>query len=128
MASNMADKGILNYQEQNDDIFDCSDNTIIDNSDSENDLTKLKTELLALKMFVSEQIYLLKQSVGTTNTNSDNYIKSLELQMCYLKEENKIKNSITQSLVHQNTYSSISNLLARITTKVTTPRAVTLKK
>ena len=59
MASNMADKGILNYQERNDDIFDCSDNTIIDNSDSENDLTKLKTELLALKMFVSEQIYLL---------------------------------------------------------------------
>ena len=45
MANNMADKGILNYQEQNDGIFDCSDNTIIDNSDSENDLTKLKTEL-----------------------------------------------------------------------------------
>ena len=64
MASNMADKGILNYQEQNGDIFDCSDNTIIDNSHSENDLTKLKTELLALKMFVSEQIYLLNnQSV-----------------------------------------------------------------
>ena len=84
----------MNYQEQNDDIFDCSDNTIIDNSDSENDLTKLKTELLALKLFVSEQIYLLKQSVGTPNTNSDNCIKSLEEQICYLKEENKIKNSI----------------------------------
>ena len=109
MASNMADKGILNYQEQNDDIFDCSDNTIIDNSDSENDLTKLKTELLALKMFVSEQIYLLKQSIGTPNTNSDNYIKSLEEQMCYVKVENKIKNSITQSLVHQNTCNSISS-------------------
>ena len=109
MASNMADKGILNYQERNDDIFDCSDNTIIDNSDSENDLTKLKTELLALKMFVSEQIYLLKQSVGTPNNNSDNYIKSLEEQICYLKEENKIKNSIMQSLVHQNTYNSISS-------------------
>ena len=40
MASNMVDKGILNSQEQNDDIFDCSDNTIIDNCDSENDLTK----------------------------------------------------------------------------------------
>ena len=60
-------------------------------------------------MFVSEQIYLLKQSIGTPNTNSDNYIKSLEEQMCYLKEENKIKNSITQSLVHQNTYNSISS-------------------
>ena len=60
MASNMADNGILDYQEQNDDIFDCSDNTIINNSDSENDLTKLKTELLALKMFVSEQIFFLK--------------------------------------------------------------------
>ena len=45
----MADKGILNYQEQNDDIFDCSDNTIIDKTDSENDLNKLKTELLAFK-------------------------------------------------------------------------------
>ena len=61
MASNMADKGILYYQEQNDDIFNCSGNTIIDNSDSENDLTKLKSELLALKTFVSEQIHLLKQ-------------------------------------------------------------------
>ena len=109
MASNMADEGILNYQEQNDDIFGCSDNTIIDNSDSENDLTKLKTELLALKMFVSEQIYLLKQSIDTPNTNGDNYIKSLEEQICYLKEENKIKNSIIQSLVHQNIYNSISS-------------------
>ena len=109
MASNMADKGILNYEEQNDDIFDCSDNAIIDNSDSEKDLTKLKTELLALKMFVSEQTYLLKQSVDAPNTNSDNYIKSLEEQICYLKEENKIKNSIIQPLVHQNTYNSISS-------------------
>ena len=109
MASNMADKGILNYQEQYDDIFDCSDNTIIDKSDSENDLTKLKTEPLALKMFVSEQIYLLKQSVGTPNTSRDNYIKSLEEQIYYLKKENKIKNSIIQSLVHQNTYDYISS-------------------
>ena len=109
MASNMANKGILNYQEQNDDIFDSSDNIIIDNSDSENDLTKLKTELLVLKMFVSEQMYLLKQSAGTPNTNSDNYIKSLEEQICYFKEESKIKSSIIQSLVHQNTYNSISS-------------------
>ena len=78
-------------------------------NDSENDLTKLKTELSALKMFVSEHIYLLKQSVGTPNTNSDNYIKSPEEQICYLKEENKINNSVIQSLVHQNTYNSLSS-------------------
>ena len=98
MASNMTDKGILNYQEQNDDISDCSGNTIIVNSDSEKDLTKLKTELLALKTFVSEQIHLLKQSVGNPNTNSDNYIKSLEEQICYLKEEKKkINNPVISS-------------------------------
>ena len=67
---------------------------------------KLKTELMALKMFVTDQLYKLKQSVGCPTTSECNfsskesiYINSLHDQINYLKEENKIKNSIIQSLL-----------------------------
>ena len=45
--------------------FDRSDNTTVENCDA--DITNLKivkAELSALKMFVTEQIYLVKQQLG----------------------------------------------------------------
>ena len=57
-------------------------------------------------MFVTDQLYILKQSVGCPETSECNfsskesiYINSLHGQINYLKEENKIKNSIIQSLL-----------------------------
>ena len=57
-------------------------------------------------MFVIEQIYIIKQSVGSSkisvcNCSSKNniYIDSLCDQINYLREENKMKNSIIQSLL-----------------------------
>ena len=57
-------------------------------------------------MFVTDQLYILKQSVGCPKTSECNfcskesiYINSLHDQINYLKEENKIKNSIIQSLL-----------------------------
>ena len=59
---------------------------------------------------------MLKQSVGSTkapeyNPSSDFYIKSLIEQIEYLKEENKIKNSVIQSLLHQNPSSAANSAL-----------------
>ena len=57
-------------------------------------------------MFITEQLYLLKKSVGSPkigeyDTNNDLYIKSLNEQILLLKEENKAKNHIIQSLMQQ---------------------------
>ena len=80
------------------------------------DLDKLKTEVMSLKMFVTDQLYLLKQSVGNLKTpecnynrKSDIYIKSIIEQIHYLKEENKMKNSFIQSLLFQNSYTTVPN-------------------
>ena len=61
---------------------------------------------MALKMFITDQLYLLKQLVGNPktpecycNSNSDSYITYLIEQIHYLKEENKMKNSFIQSLL-----------------------------
>ena len=55
---------------------------------------------MALKMFITDQLHLLKQSIGypktpecNCNSKNDSYIKSLIEQIHYLKEENKMKNS-----------------------------------
>ena len=43
------------------------------NSDFEiNDVNKLKTETMALKMFVTEQFYIIKQSVGGLKASKSN--------------------------------------------------------
>ena len=80
------------------------------------DLDKLKMEVMSLKMFVTDQLYLLKQSVGNLKTpecnynrKSDIYIKSIIEQIHYLKEENKMKNSFIQSLLFQNSYTTVPN-------------------
>ena len=102
MTRKMANDSNSSNKEQIYNTLDQNGNTITGISDG---LNKLKTEVIALKMFVTKQLYLLKQSVGSTNTpeydSSDFYIKSL-IEQIYLKEENKIKNSIIQSLLYQN--------------------------
>ena len=105
MAKIMGDNSSFINEESDNKFSDCSDDTVVTNSDV-NDVTKLKTELLALKMFVTDQLYILKQSVGCPKTSECNfsskesiYINSLHDQTNYLKEENKIKNSIIQSFL-----------------------------
>ena len=57
-------------------------------------------------MFVTKQLYIIKQSVGSPKTsgcncssNSNIYTDSLQDRINYLSEENKMKISIIQSLV-----------------------------
>ena len=74
--------------EEFDNCFDRS----VTNSDAE--MIKLKTEPSALKMFVTEQFNLLKQSVGNPknpscncNSSSEIYIKSLNDQNIILSNK-----------------------------------------
>ena len=64
MRNNIADGSNIDNKES-DNAFKGSDDTIITNSDVDiNYLNKLKTEVTALKMFTTDQSYLLKQLVG----------------------------------------------------------------
>ena len=66
-----------------DNCFDRSDNTVFTNSDAE--MIKLATKLSALKMFVTEQFYLLKQSVGNPKNPSCNYNNSSKIYIKLIK-------------------------------------------
>ena len=105
MTNMMSDLSSLSSEESNDNLFDRSDDTVVANGDTNvNEIKNLKAELIALKMFVTEQFYLIKQQVGNPNRTvdsnyNDNYIKLLNDQLDYLKEENKAKNSIIESIV-----------------------------
>ena len=56
----VVDGNIIDNKES-DNTFEGRDDTIINNSDVDiNDLGKLKTEVIALKMFITGQLYLLK--------------------------------------------------------------------
>ena len=107
MANSMGDDSSFIREEADNNIFNSRDNSTVANSDVEtNDINKLKTEVVALKMFVTEQLYIIKQSVGSPKTSVCNcssknniYIDSLLDQINYLREENKMKNSIIQSLL-----------------------------
>ena len=103
----MGDDSSFIREESDNNILNRSDNMAVANSDVEtNDINKLKTEVMALKMFVTEQLYIIKQSVGIPKTSVYNcssminiYIDSIHDQINYLREENKMKNSIIQSLL-----------------------------
>ena len=103
------ESSLLNPDEFDSSLDSSSNSTVIANNDTEmSDLEKIRAEFLAFKMFATEQFYLLKQSVGIPNnsghinSNSEMYINHLNEQIQYLKQENKTKNSIIQSLVRQN--------------------------
>ena len=103
----MGDDSNFITEESDNNIFNRSDNTAVTNSDVEiMDLNKWKTEVAALKMFVTKQLYIIKQLVGSPKTSWCNctfknniYIDSYHDQINYLREENKMKNSIIQSLL-----------------------------
>ena len=60
-------------EESDNNIFNRSDSVAVANSDFEiKDVTKLKTETMALKMFVTEQFYIIKQSVGSPKASKSN--------------------------------------------------------
>ena len=107
MANSMGDDSSLKIEESYNNIFDRSNNATVANCDVElNNINKLKTEVMALKMFVTEQLYIIKRSVGSPDASERNcssknniYIDSLHDQIHYLKEENKLKNSIMLSLL-----------------------------
>ena len=94
-------------EESDNNIFNRSDNVAVANSDVEIiDGNKLKTEVMVLKVIVSEQLCITKQSVGSPKTpvcncSSKNniYIDSPHDQNNYLREENKMKNSVIHSLL-----------------------------
>ena len=103
------ESSLLNPEEFDNSLDSSSKSTVVANSDAEmSDLDKLRSEFLAFKMFAAEQFYLLKQSVGIpkqtahTSSNSEVYISYLNEQIQYLKEENKTKNSIIQSLLQHS--------------------------
>ena len=103
----MGDDSNFISEESDNNLFNCSDNAAVANSDAEIvDVNKLKTEVAALKMFVTVQSFIIKQSVGNPKTSVCNcsfknniYMDSLHDQINYLREENKIKNFIIQSLL-----------------------------
>ena len=56
-------------EESDNNIFNHSYNVAVANSDVEIiDVNKLKTEWMVLKMFVTEQLYIIKQSIGSCKT------------------------------------------------------------
>ena len=94
MANSMGDDSSFIGEESDNNIFNNRDYPTVANSDVEtNDINKLKTELVALKMFVMEQLYIIKQSVGSPKSSvcncssrSNIYIDSLHNQINYLRE------------------------------------------
>ena len=61
MANSMVDESSFINEESDNNIFNRSDNTAVANSDVEiNNVNKLKTEIMALKIIVTEQLYIKK--------------------------------------------------------------------
>ena len=75
----------------------------------------LETELTTLKLFVLEQFFLIKKTIQEIKdpnheVANSTYVAMLMGQIEYLKEENKIKNSIIQSLTSQYNIMNSANL------------------
>ena len=93
----MGDDSSFINEESDNNIFDRSNNTAVANSDVEiNDINKLKTEVMALKMFVIEQLYIIKQSVGSTKTSA-----------CNSSSKNNIYIDSLHDQIHEKLYYSI---------------------
>lgn len=104
--------------EQETSFSNSSNSTIVDRLDDHEEITKLKTELVALKSFVIEQLHFIKQSIREPkehqkNIQQDAYISSLLEQVDYLKDENKTKNSIIKSLTNPNSALNSKNYLRK---------------
>ena len=114
MANSVEDDSSFINEESDNNVLNLIDKTAVANdtvndvaNDVEiNDANKLKTEVMALKMVVTKHLQIIKQSVGSPKTSVCNcssknniYVDSLHDQINYLREENKMKNSIIQSLL-----------------------------
>ena len=91
--------------------------TNVEQSDYNEEITKLRTELIALKSAVVEQLHFIKQSAHESFEVEKNVSRPLG-EIDYLKQENKTKTSIIQSLFQSdntnyydsdNSYSKNSN-------------------
>ena len=100
---------------EQDTIYDSSSNsTIVEQSDYHEEITKLRTELIALKSFVMEQFHFIKQSVRETFevekiSQQENYISRLLEEINYLKQENRTKSSIIISLIQSGNINNYDN-------------------
>ena len=73
------------------------------------ELDLLKADLIALKLFVKDQFFIMKKSLeAQSNTGKEFsisvYIDDLKNQIEYLKFENKTKSEIVHSLLSSNTH------------------------
>ena len=97
----------MTQESEQDTIYDSSSSsTIVEQSDYHEEIKKLRTELIALKSFVMEQLHFIKQSVREPfevekNSQQENYISRLLEDINYLKQENKTKSSIIQLSIWQ---------------------------
>ena len=86
-------------------VYDSSSSsTNVEQSDYHEEITKLRTELIALKSSAVEQLHFIKQNVHELfevekNSQQDNYISRLLEDRNYLKQENKTKSLIIQLLI-----------------------------
>ena len=75
-------------------------------------LLSLSTEINALKSFVLEQVFVIKktlqdiQELPNNKETNNGYVTSLTDQINFLKEENKIRNTIIQILSENQSYLS----------------------
>ena len=100
-------------------VYDSSSSsTNVEQSDYHEEITKLRTELIALKSFVVEQLNFIKQSVHEPfkvekKSQQENYIsRLLKLEneaINYLKQENKTKSSTIQSLIYSGSTNNYDN-------------------
>ena len=77
----------------------------------------LRSEINALKSFFLEQIYVMKKSIEDSNNKEEKVTDSalmncLKEQLAFLREENKIKNHLIQSLIDnaKNDYPCQNNI------------------
>ena len=114
----------MTQESEQDTIYDSSSSSKnAEQSDYHEEITKLRTELIALKSFAVEQLSFIKQGVHDPsevkkNSQQENYVSRLLEDINYLKQENKTKSSIIQSLIQSgntnnydngNSYSKSSN-------------------
>ena len=117
MANSVGDDSNSISEKSDINIFNRNDNLAVANSEVEIiDVNKFKTEVAALKMFVTKQLYIIKQSVGSHKTfvcncssKIDKYIDSLHDETNYLRQENKMKNSFNQSLLCQSPSKNVND-------------------
>ena len=83
----------MTQESEQDTIYDSSSSsTIVEQSDYHEEITKLRTQLTALKSFVMGQFRSIKQSVREPfEVEKENHISRLLKDLNYLKQGNKTK-------------------------------------